>query len=449
MYIDDLGRATADIPEVRTDFSIAGFGGSDSQGIYIWALKDWADRSRSQAEIQTEIQGALDKSTGLKGFAFAPPTLPGTGGGLPIAVVIQSIHSPERVAEVSEEIRLKAQQSGKFIVVQNSLAFDAPEVQVTIDRDRAATLNVPVSDIGSTLGLLVGGGAVAQFDRDSNSYDIITQVPQDFRANPEQLGDYFVRAATGDMVPLSSVVKIDTGVAAASVEQFNQLNSATISALPLPGQSTGDGLAEIVRIANETMPEGFFIDYSGQSRLEVKQGNTILIAFGAAVLVIYLVLAAQFESLRDPFIILMSVPLTIFGAVLPLNLGLGTLNIYSQVGLITLVGLITKHGILMVEFANQQRQDHGLTRREAIVAAAKTRLRPILMTTAAMALAVVPLVLAEGAGAAAREAMGIVMFSGLMIGTLFTLFVVPMFYTFISPSDKAWREANERRIAAG
>jgi multidrug efflux pump len=353
------------------------------------------------------------------------------------------------VAEVSEEIRLKAQQSGKFIVVQNSLAFDAPEVQVTIDRDRAATLNVPVSDIGSTLGLLVGGGAVAQFDRDSNSYDIITQVPQDFRANPEQLGSYFVRAATGDMVPLSSVVKIDTGVAAASVEQFNQLNSATISALPLPGQSTGDGLAEIVRIANETMPEGFFIDYSGQSRLEVKQGNTILIAFGAAVLVIYLVLAAQFESLRDPFIILMSVPLTIFGAVLPLNLGLGTLNIYSQVGLITLVGLITKHGILMVEFANQQRQDHGLTRREAIVAAAKTRLRPILMTTAAMALAVVPLVLAEGAGAAAREAMGIVMFSGLMIGTLFTLFVVPMFYTFISPSDKAWREANERRIAAG
>ncbi len=449
MYIDDLGRATADIPEVRTDFSIAGFGGSDSQGIYIWALKDWADRSRSQAEIQTEIQGALDKSTGLKGFAFAPPTLPGTGGGLPIAVVIQSIHSPERVAEVSEEIRLKAQQSGKFIVVQNSLAFDAPEVRVTIDRDRAATLNVPVSDIGSTLGLLVGGGAVAQFDRDSNSYDIITQVPQDFRANPEQLGDYFVRAATGDMVPLSSVVKIDTGVAAASVEQFNQLNSATISALPLPGQSTGDGLAEIVRIANETMPEGFFVDYSGQSRLEVKQGNTILIAFGAAVLVIYLVLAAQFESLRDPFIILMSVPLTIFGAVLPLNLGLGTLNIYSQVGLITLVGLITKHGILMVEFANQQRQDHGLTRREAIVAAAKTRLRPILMTTAAMALAVVPLVLAEGAGAAAREAMGIVMFSGLMIGTLFTLFVVPMFYTFISPSDKAWREANERRIAAG
>jgi len=448
-YIDKIGAATADIPEVRTDFSIAGFGGDDTQGIYIWALKDWADRDRSQAEIQQQIQAALDASTGLKGFAFAPPTLPGTGGGLPIAMVLQSIHTPERVAEVAEEIRIKAQMSGKFIVVQNSLNFDAPEVRVTIDRDRAATLNVSVADIGTTLGLLVGGASVAQFDRDSNSYDIITQVPQHFRANPEDLGSYFVRAATGDMVPLSSVVKITTGVAAAKVEQFNQLNSASITALPLPGVSTGDGLAELQRIANEVMPEGFFLDYSGQSRLEVTQGNTILLAFGAAVLVIYLVLAAQFESFRDPFIILMSVPLTIFGAVLPLNLGLGTLNIYSQVGLITLIGLITKHGILMVEFANQQREEHAATRRDAIVAAAKTRLRPILMTTAAMALAVVPLVLAKGAGAAAREAMGIVMFSGLLIGTMFTLFVVPMFYTLIAPSDKAWREANEKRIAAG
>lgn len=449
LYTDHISTITKDIEEVRTEFSIAGFGGAGNTGIYIWALKDWSDRIRSQKEIQQDIQGRLDKVAGVQGFVFSPPSLPGTGGGLPIGVVIQSIHTPERVAEIADEIKAKAQATGKFIIVQNSLAFDAPEVRVTIDRDRAATLNVPVSEIGATLGLLVGGGAVAQFDRDSNSYDIITQVPEAMRANPDQLGRFFVRAATGDMVPLSSVVSISTGVAAASVEQFNQLNSATISALPLPGQSTGDGLAEIVRIANEVMPEGFFIDYSGQSRLEVKQGNTIMIAFAAAVLVIYLVLAAQFESLRDPFIILMSVPLTIFGAVLPLNLGLGTLNIYSQVGLITLIGLITKHGILMVEFANQQRHDHAATRREAIVTAAKVRLRPILMTTAAMALAVVPLILAEGAGAAARQAMGMVMFSGLLLGTLFTLFVVPMFYTFISPSDLAWRKARETRLAAG
>lgn len=446
LYTDQISRETSDIEEVRTEFSIAGFGGATNTGIYIWALKDWADRSRSQAEIQAEVQGRLDKVAGVQGFVFAPPTLPGTGGGLPISMIIQSIHSSDRVAEVAEEIKNKAQASGKFIVVQNSLAFDAPEIRVTIDRDRAASLNVPISQIGATLGLLVGGGAVSQFDRDSNSYDIITQVPKNLRENPEQLGEYFVRAATGDMVPLSSVVTINTGVMASSIEQFNQLNSASITALPLPGQSTGDGLAVIKQIADEVMPDGFFIDYSGQSRLEVTQGNTIVIAFLAALIVIYLVLAAQFESFRDPLIIMMSVPLTIFGAILPLNLGLGTLNIYSQVGLITLIGLITKHGILMVEFANLQRES-GMSRREAIVEAATVRLRPILMTTAAMALAVIPLIIAEGAGAAARQAMGIVMFSGLILGTAFTLFVVPMFYTFISLSDEKWAKAEAIRHA--
>ena len=381
--------------------------------------------------------GTAGKVAGVEGFVFSPPTLPGAGGGLPITVVIQSIHSPQRVYEVADEVRQKAQATGRFIVVQNSLAFDAPQVTLTVDRDRAASLNVPVSDVGGTMGLLVGGGSVGQFDRDSNSYDIITQVPQEFRDNPEALGHFFVRAATGEMVPLSAVVSIETGGAAAAIEQFNQLNSATISALPLPGVSTGDGLAEIQRILQETLPEGFFIDYADQSRLEVTQGNTIAIAFALAVLVIYLVLAAQFESFRDPFIILMAVPLSIFGAILPLNVGLGTLNIYSQVGLITLIGLITKHGILLVEFANQQREERGLSRRDAIVAAAKIRLRPILMTTAAMALAVVPLITADGAGAAARYAMGLVIFSGLIVGTCFTLFVVPMFYTLISRPDRA------------
>ncbi|MGC9447739.1 efflux RND transporter permease subunit [Cereibacter sphaeroides] len=439
LYTDRISDVTKDIPEVRTEFSIAGFGGQANQGIYIWALKDWADRERSQAEVQQEVQARLDPVPGVQGFVFSPPSLPGTGGGLPISMVLQSIQSPDRVFEISEEIRRRAEASGRFIAVQNSLAFDAPEVVATIDRDRAATLNVPISDIGNTLGLLVGGASVAQFDRESNSYDIIPQVPRDWRNNPERLSQFFVRAASGAMVPLTSVVNFETGASAASIEQFNQLNSATISALPMIGVSTGDGLAELQQIANEVMPDGFFLDYSGQSRLEVEQGNTILLAFAAAVVVIYLVLAAQFESFRDPFIIMMSVPLSIFGAILPLNLGLGTLNIYTQVGLITLIGLITKHGILMVEFANQQREEHGLNRRQAIVAAAKVRLRPILMTTAAMALAVVPLIIAEGAGAEARQAMGIVIFTGLLIGTCFTLFVVPMFYTFISKPDKEWQ----------
>ncbi|MEP4255699.1 MAG: efflux RND transporter permease subunit, partial [Nitratireductor sp.] len=336
-----------------------------------------------------------------------------------------------------EQTKREAEASGRFIVVQNSLAFDAPQVTVTIDRDRAAALNLPIRDIGSTLSLLVGGGAVAQFDRESNSYDIITQVPQEYRDNPRRIGEFFVRSATGEMVPLSAVVSIDTNAAPSAIEQFNQLNSATISALPLPGVTTGDGLATIVEIAEGLMPNGFFIDYSGQSRLEAEQGNTILLAFGLALIVIYLVLAAQFESFRDPFIIMMSVPLSIFGAIVPLNLGLGTLNIYTQVGLITLIGLITKHGILLVEFANQQRHEHGLDRFEAIIASAKVRLRPILMTTAAMALGVVPLITAQGAGAAARYSMGLVIFSGILVGTLFTLFVVPMFYTLITRRELA------------
>lgn len=439
-FTKEIGKRTADIPEAQTSFSVAGMGGSANTGFYIWPLKDWSERTRSQAEIQAEIQGILDGAPGLQGYAFAPPSLPGAGGGLPISMVIQSIYGPERVAEVADEITAKAMQSGQFIVVQNSLAFDAPQVRITIDRDRAAQLGVSVSEIGNTLGLLVGGGAVAQFDRDSNSYDVITQVPKDWRDNPEKLAQFFVRSSSGQMVPLSSVVSLDPGVTAAAIEQFNQLNSATLSAMPMIGLSTGVALAELERIAAETLPDGFFIDYTGQSRLEKTEGNTILLAFGAALIVIYLVLAAQFESFRDPFIIMMSVPLSIFGAVLPLYFGISTLNIYTQVGLITLIGLITKHGILMVEFANQQREDHGLNRHAAIVAAAKTRLRPILMTTAAMALAVVPLIIAEGAGAGARQAMGLVIFTGLVIGTCFTLFVVPMFYTLISRSDASYAQ---------
>ncbi|MGN6551668.1 MAG: efflux RND transporter permease subunit [Pararhizobium sp.] len=443
LYVDQISRLTDDMPAVRARFSVVGMGGDTTSAFYVWALKPWGDRP-PQKKLQQEIQGKLSKVAGVQAFVFAPPTLPGTGGGLPISVVLQTTGDPATVFEVADQVRKKAQASGKFIIVQNSLNFDAPQVTVTIDRDRAAALNVPVSDIGRTLSLLVGGGKVAQFDRDSNSYDVITQVHDKDRANPENLGRYYVRAASGDMVPLSAVVKISTNAAPAAVEQFNQLNSATISALPLPGVTTGAGLQTILDIARPMLPDGFFIDYSGQSRLEVQQGNTILIAFILAVVVIYLVLAAQFESFRDPFIIMMSVPLSIFGAITPLNIGLGTLNIYTDVGLITLVGLITKHGILLVEFANQQRAEHGLSKFEAIVASAKVRLRPILMTTAAMAIGVVPLIVAQGAGAAARYSMGLVIFSGILIGTCFTLFVVPMFYTLIAESDEAFRRARER-----
>ncbi|PBB96973.1 efflux RND transporter permease subunit [Mesorhizobium sp. WSM3862] len=434
-YVNQILGLVKDIPETRAQFSAVAFGGATNGAFVGFAFKDWAERQRSSKEIQADITGRLAKVAGVEAFVFAPPTLPGSGGGLPISMVVRSTGDPSEVFDQAEKIKNKAQASGRFIVVQNSMSYDAPQVTVTIDRERAAALNLPIADIGNTLTLLVGGAEVAQFDRDSNSYDIIPQVPQEFRDNPAKLGEYFVRSVDGKMVPLSAVVHISTNASPAAIEQFNQLNSATISALPLPGVTTGDGLKVLEDLARETLPDTFFIDYSGQSRQEKEQGNTILIAFAAAVIVIYLVLAAQFESFRDPLIIMMAVPLSIFGAIVPLNIGLGTLNIYTQVGLITLIGLITKHGILLVEFANQQREIHGMRRRDAIIASAKVRLRPILMTTAAMALGVVPLIISSGAGAAARYSMGLVIFTGILVGTMFTLFVVPMFYTFIASKD--------------
>lgn len=436
-YIDQMRALTEDLPELSANFSIVGFGGGTNSGIALWAFKDWSERDRSQAELQADLQAKINTVAGVQAFVFAPPSLPGAGGGLPISVILQSTGPSDRIFEVAEEVKAAAMASGRFIVVQNSLSYNSTQITLRIDRERAAALNLPARDIGTTLGLLVGGGAVAQFDRDSNSYDVIMQVPEEYRNNPERLTDFYIRSASGQMVPLSAVVTVETKVAPSAIEQFNQLNSTTISALPVPGVSTGDALQVIVDEAERIMPDGFFIDYSGQSRLEVTEGNTIILAFGLAVVVIYLVLAAQFESFRDPLIIMMSVPLSIFGAIVPLNLGLGTLNIYTQVGLITLIGLITKHGILLVEFANQARREKGLTAREAIVASAKVRLRPILMTTAAMALGVIPLIIADGAGAAARYSVGLVIFSGITIGTAFTLFVVPAFYTLISRKELA------------
>ncbi len=435
LYTNQFYGLTDDVPGVDARFQIVGTGSTNS-AFAIWALKPWGEREQTQAEIKAMIQPKLSQSTGVEAFVFSPPSLPGSGGGLPIQLVLQTTGPADQVYEVAETVRKKAMASGKFIVVQNSMSFEKPRAIVLIDRERAAALGVPIATIGQTLNILVGNASVSKFDREGRAYDIIPQVNADYRLNPEQLGQFYVRSASGDMVPLSSVVSVDRDATAAAVEQFNQLNSATLSALPLPTVTTGEGLATLREIAAAEMPAGFFEDFAGQSRLEVQQGNSILIAFAMAIVVIYLVLAAQFESFRDPFIIMMSVPLSIFGALVPLNLGLGTLNIYTQVGLITLVGLITKHGILMVEFANAQRELHGMSKSEAIVEAARERLRPILMTTAAMVLGVLPLVVAEGAGAAARYSIGLVISSGLSVGTLFTLFVVPMFYMYIGHADR-------------
>jgi len=445
LFVDEIAKRTGDIPERDALFSIAGSGGANS-AFSGMVLKPWDQRERSQAEVQQEVQGILDKVAGVQAFVFGVPSLPGTGGGLPIQFVVQSTEAADRVYAVAEDIKNRAMASGKFIIVQDSLSFDTPKVNVLIDRNRAAALGVSVADIGNTLTLLVGENGVSKFDREARAYDIIPQVPQKYRLNPESLGEFFVRAQSGEMVPLSSVVSINTIGSAPAIEQFNQLNSATLSALPRPTVTSGEGLATLQQIATEVLPQGYFIEYAGQSRTEIETGNTLLIVFALAIVIIYLVLAAQFESFRDPLIIMMSVPLSIFGALVPLNLGLASLNIYSQVGLITLVGLITKHGILMVEFANQQREARGLNRHDAIVEAARVRLRPILMTTAAMVFGVVPLLIAEGAGAKARFSMGIVIALGMSIGTIFTLFVVPMFYTYLSSAHHKREE--EEPVAA-
>jgi multidrug efflux pump len=424
-------RAPETIPEVHDTFLIVGADGS-GDGFVGFKLKAWNERTKKAATTKQDIQNLLNANAGVEAFVFAPPSLPGSSGGLPVQYVIRSIGESAQAYEVAEEIRKKAVASGRFIVVQNSMSYETPRARITIDRDRAATLGVQVSEIGTTLAALVGGAPIAKFDRDNRAYDVVSQVAQEHRLNPERLGEYYVRASSGTMVPLSALMKIETGAAPAAVEQFNQLNSATLSAMPLPTVTTAEALQTLRAIAAEVMPAGFYEDFAGQSRLEMQEGNSMLMAFALALIVIYLVLAAQFESFRDPFIIMMSVPLSMFGAIVFLNLGVATLNIYTQVGLITLVGLITKHGILMVEFANELKERHGATRRQAIEQAAKVRLRPILMTTAAMVLGVAPLLYASGAGAAARFSMGLVIASGMSIGTMFTLFVVPMFYTFIA-----------------
>jgi len=443
LFSKQFTNAGEKIPEIDDSFLIVGIDGGGG-GFFGFKLKEWSEREKKGAATKQEIQNLLNENAGVQAFAFAPPSLPGGGDGLPIQYVLRTIGDSSQAYEVAEQIRQRAMKSGKFIVVQNSISYETPRARITVDRDRAAALGVPVSEIGTTLGALVGGAPISKFDRDSRSYDVVSQVRQEDRLNPERLAEYYVRASDGSMVPLSALVSIKTDAAPAAIEQFNQLNSATVSALPLPGVTTSEGLATLRAIGKEVMPQGFYEDYSGQSRLEIQEGSSIFLAFGLAVIVIYLVLAAQFESFRDPFIIMMSVPLSMFGAMIFLNLGLATLNIYTQVGLITLVGLITKHGILMVEFANEQKEKHGVSKREAIEEAARVRLRPILMTTAAMVLGVAPLLYASGAGAAARFSMGLVIASGMSIGTVFTLFVVPMFYTFISKETVRATRAEEK-----
>jgi multidrug efflux pump len=299
-----------------------------------------------------------------------------------------------------------------------------------------------MQSVGNALATLLGGNYINRFNLEGRSYQVIPQVPRDKRLSPEALDNYYVPALGGQLVRLSTIVSVETGIDPNALTHYNQLNSATFSAVPMPGVSMGQAV-EFLEGQAKNLPSGFSHDFLADSRQYVQEGNQLLITFAFAIIIIFLVLAAQFESLRDPFVIMISVPMAIVGALIPLFFGVATMNIYTQVGLLTLVGLITKHGILMVEFANELQINEGLDRRSAIEMSARIRLRPILMTTAAMVTGLLPLLTASGAGAASRFSIGLVVVAGMTIGTLFTLFVLPAVYVTIATDHQA--AANSER----
>lgn len=398
------------------------------QSIAGQVLKPWDERKRTAEQLQPLVQHDLSKIAGILVAVFQPPPLPGSTG-LPIQFVLQSTDSFTRLNEVATEFLQQVQQTGMFMFIDQDLKIDSPQARLDIDRDKTAQLGLTMNDVGSALSAMLGGGYVNYFSLDGRSYKVIPQVQQQYRLNTDQLTNYYIRTEDGTPVQLSTIAKIEMRTVPQSINHFQQLNSSTISGVLLPGVSMGEALHKMKEIADNMLPNGYAVDYGGQSRQYIHESSGFLLTFLLAIIVIYLALAAQFESFRDPFIILVSVPMSIAGALIFICVGVGgsTLNIYTQVGLVTLMGLVSKHGILIVQFANDL-QESGCTKRQAIEQACAVRLRPILMTTAAMVLGVVPLLLASGAGAVSRFNMGLVITTGLSIGTLFTLFVVPGVY---------------------
>jgi multidrug efflux pump len=436
VYSKELDTIYRSFPETLATFVVSGFQGLNSS-ISGMILKPWDERKRSVDQLLPIVQNKISAIAGMSVFAFNLPPLPGSTGGMPVQLVINSPSDFEQVFKTMEAIKDRARKSGLFMVTDSDLAFNNPTVHLRIDRAKANDLGITMADVGSTLALLVGENYVNRFNLQGRSYEVIPQVPRAERLAPEQLSHYFVKTRSGGNVPLSTVVSIDTGVDPNALTQYNQLNSATFSAVPMPGITMGQAVAYLEQLTQEILPKDFNHDYLSESRQYVREGNQLTVTFVFALIIIYLVLAAQFESLRDPLVILVSVPMSICGALLPLFIGVATMNIYTQVGLVTLIGLISKHGILMVEFANVLQRTESLDRRTAIERAAQVRLRPILMTTAAMVVGLVPLLVASGAGAASRFSIGIVIVAGMSIGTLFTLFVLPMVYTVLAKDHRA------------
>nr|WP_321983590.1 efflux RND transporter permease subunit [uncultured Lichenicoccus sp.] len=404
-------------------------------------LKPWSQRHRSTATVADEIQQALTQVAGSEMAVYVPPYLPGSNG-LPIGLVIEGTGNVAALNTVSEAFLGRVRASGLFAYAEKDLKIDQPQATIVIDREKLSTLGISMSDVGNTLNALLGDNYAGFFSSGQRSYKVEPLVGRQFRLNPSQILDYPITVVNGVSVPLSSVASIRTSVSPESIAHFQQLNATTVSAVPMPGVTQAQAYAYLQKLARDTLPSGYGIDTVGPLRQFVQESGGFATTFALAIVVTYLALAALFESLRDPLIILVSVPMSIAGALLFVWLGVGgaSLNLFTEVGLVTLMGLISKHGILIVEVANEQ-QLLGLSKREAIERACLLRLRPILMTTAAMVLGVLPLVFATGAGAASRYVMGLVIASGLSIGTLFTLFVLPAVYMLLAGQHGSRRHA--------
>lgn len=437
-----------DTPEVHYSQVIAG-APSTNQAITIVTLDDWSERNRSQSEIMTSLnaQAAHIPEVSVTGFAF--PEINTGEQGPSVGFVISTANSYANLAEIANDFLAAIRESGLFVYNNLDLQFNTAQMKVSIDKEMAGTYGITMQQISSTLGSYLSGATIERVNIDGRSYEIISQVKRDERLSPENFKNYYVTASNGESIPLSSLLTVSLETQPLSLAKFNQLNSAEIGLVPSPGTSIGDAVTWLEQTAAEKLPQGYNYDFKGEARQLIQEGNTLVYTFILAVIIIFLVLAIQFESWRDPMVIMISVPLAISGALLALNifslLGVAgtTLNIYSEVGLITLIGLITKHGILMCEVAKEEQLLHGKSRFDAIVQAAKLRLRPILMTTAAMIAGLIPLLFASGAGAVARFSIGIVIVAGLAIGTLFTLFVLPVIYTFIASEHKPLPEFDE------
>ncbi|MCG6899400.1 MAG: efflux RND transporter permease subunit [Gammaproteobacteria bacterium] len=431
-YVRQIVALFESVPEYDKSFILAGFGGDVSTTFGGLKLPTPSQRTRSQMQIQPEVQQKLARVTGMQTAVFPRPSLPGSGGGLPLQFVITSDASYQRLDEVAGQLIGTAMASGKFAFLRKSVEFTRPKTTVVIDRDRAGDLGISMAEIGSNLAALLGDNDINRFSLEGRSYKVIPQVARKFRLDDAMLKNYYLRSDAGELVPLSSIVSFDTTVEPSKRTQFQQLNSISVEGVMATGVTLGEAVNYLEEQARQQFPRGFTWDYMGQSRQYAQQGSSLIMTFFMSLLVIYLVLAAQFESWRDPVIILVSVPMSIAGALAFLTLGFASVNIYTQVGLITLIGLIAKNGILIVEFANQLQLGEGLSKREAVIKAGAIRLRPILMTTVSMIMAMVPLLIATGPGAVSRFHIGLVVASGLGIGTLFTLFVVPAVYLLLA-----------------